>query len=192
MCNLKNNSPEAPFDFAEDNESVTERLDIVAERVVKYFITSRVTLSSAESCTGGMIAEKITGIAGASEVFKGGVVSYSEDVKENVLGVKRETLDRFTVYSYEVASEMSRGVMQLMNTDAAIAVTGIAGPSGGSSEKPVGTVYVSVRYRAAETVRELRLYEEFKDPGRETVRLLTVLHALEMLEELVTKESEGK
>ena len=192
MCNLKNNPKNVPSDFAEDNKSVTEGLDIVAERVVKYIITSGVTLSTAESCTGGMLAERITSIAGASAVFAGGVVSYSEDVKENVLGVKRETLDKHTVYSAEVASEMSRGVMELMTTEAAVAVTGIAGPSGGTKERPVGTVFVSVRYKDREEVKDLRLYEEYESLDRELIRLVTVRSALEMLEHLLVSEREGE
>ena len=194
MCNVKNNSETPPCNFAEDNKSVAKGLDIVAERVVKYIVTSRVTLSCAESCTGGLIAEKITGVPGASAVFAGGVVSYSEDVKENVLGVKRATLDKYSVYSAETASEMSAGVMRLMKTDAAVAVTGIAGPSGGSEDKPVGTVWVSVRVRDRENVRKLKLYEEICEPDRETVRLLTAKHALLMLEEMIAyaAESEGK
>ena len=192
MCNLKNNPENAPAVFAEDNKSVTEGLDIVTDRVVKYIITSGVTLSTAESCTGGMIAERITSIPGASGIFAGGVVSYSEDVKVNVLGVKRETLDKHTVYSAETASEMSRGVMDLMKTEAAIAVTGLAGPAGGSAEKPVGTVFVSVRHKNREEVRDLRLYEEYESLDRELIRLLTVRRALEMLEGLLMSESEGE
>ena len=192
MCNLKNNLRSAPSEFAEDNKSVSEGLDIVAERVVKYIITSGVTLSTAESCTGGMIAERITSIAGASAVFAGGVVSYSEDVKERVLGVKRETLGKYTVYSAETASEMSRGVMELMKTEAAVAVTGIAGPGGGTEEKPVGTVFVSVRYKNREEVSDLRLYEEYESLDRELIRLLTVRRAFEMLEELLVSEREGE
>ena len=192
MCNLKNNPENVPAVFAEDNKSVTEGLDIVTDRVVKYIITSGVTLSTAESCTGGMIAERITSIPGASGIFAGGVVSYSEDVKVNVLGVKRETLDKHTVYSAETASEMSRGVMDLMKTEAAIAVTGLAGPSGGTAERPVGTVFVSVRHKNREEVRDLRLYEEYESLDRELIRLLTVRRALEMLEGLLMSESEGE
>lgn len=192
MCNLKNNPPEGADKFAQGAKSAAEGLDSVTERVVKYIITSGVTLSSAESCTGGMIAERITGIAGASAVFAGGVVSYSEDVKMKVLGVRRETLDAHTVYSAEAASEMSRGVRELMGTDAAVAVTGLAGPGGGTPEKPVGTVFVSVRYKDREEVRELRLYEEYESLDRELIRLLTVRRAFEMLEALLVNEREGE
>ena len=192
MCNLKNIPRKAPQGFDQDAESLPESLDIVAGRVVKYILARGVTLSTAESCTGGMLAECITSVPGASGAFAGGVVSYSEDVKMKVLGVKKETLDAYTVYSAETASEMSRGVMELMGTDAAAAVTGIAGPGGGTAERPVGTVFVSVRYKNREEVRDLRLYEEYEGLDRGSIRMLTVRSALEMLEQLLVSESEGE
>ena len=192
MCNLKNIPRKAPQGFDQDAESLPQSLDIVAGRVVKYILARGVTLSTAESCTGGMLAECITSVPGASGAFAGGVVSYSEDVKMKVLGVKKETLDAYTVYSAETASEMSRGVMELMGTDAAAAVTGIAGPGGGTVDKPVGTVFVSVRYKNREEVRDLRLYEEYEGLDRGSIRMLTVRSALEMLEQLLVSESEGE
>ncbi|MBR6046174.1 MAG: CinA family protein [Ruminococcus sp.] len=189
---MKKNGADGSCNFAKDNKMVTKRLDIVTDRVVKYMIAKHISLSAAESCTGGMISEKVTGVAGASAVYAGGVCSYSEDVKERVLGVSRETLDRFTVYSAETADEMSAGVMRLMRTDAAIGVTGIAGPGGGSEEKPVGTVYVSVRYKDKKTVRDLALYKEYEDPDREFIRIAASAEALEMLEQLLRgNESEA-
>ena len=192
MCNLKNNPRKAMQGFDQDAESLRQSLDIVTGRVVKYIMARGVTLSAAESCTGGMLSEYITSVPGASSVFAGGVVSYSEDVKMKVLGVKKATLDAFTVYSAETASEMSRGVMELTGTDAAAAVTGIAGPGGGTDDRPVGTVFVSVRYKNREKVKDLRLYEEYESLDRETIRLLTVRGALEMLEQLLVSESEGE
>lgn len=190
MCKLINDSADTVGKFAEADKSVPEGLDSSVRRVVKYIITSRVTLSTAESCTGGLIAAAVTSVAGASEIFRGGVAAYSEEIKREVLGVSAETLERFTVYSAEVASEMSSGVMKLMHTDAAIGVTGIAGPGGGSPEKPVGTVYVSVRYKDKEVVKDLALYKEYEDLDRDRIRLLTVQFALEMLEDLLVCESE--
>ena len=192
MCNVKNNPREGRESFAQDAEMLSKSLDIVTDRVVKYIMARRVSLSTAESCTGGMLAERITSVPGASDIFAGGVVSYSEDVKKKVLGVKKETLEKHTVYSAQTASEMSRGVMELMGTDASAAVTGIAGPGGGTDDKPVGTVFVSVRYKNREEVRDLRLYEEYGSLDRETIRLLTVRSALEMLEQLLVSESEGE
>ncbi|MBR6102478.1 MAG: CinA family protein [Ruminococcus sp.] len=190
MCNVKNSDGLGSFKFAKDNKVVTKRLDIVTSRVVKYMIAKCISLSAAESCTGGLISQSVTSVPGASAVYHGGVCSYTEDVKREVLGVSGETLRKFSVYSPEVASEMSAGVMKLMRTDAAIGVTGIAGPAGGSDEKPVGTVFVSVRYKDRECVRDLALYKEYEQLDRESIRILSAAYALEMLEQLIKNESE--
>lgn len=102
------------------------------------------TLSTAESCTGGAIASRFTALAGASDIFLGGVVSYSNQVKMDVLGVLSQTLDSYGAVSEQVAIEMARGVRRVMNSTYSIATTGIAGPGGGSPEKPVGTVWIAV------------------------------------------------
>lgn len=99
-------------------------------------------LATAESCTGGMIAARITSVAGASGCFDCGVVTYSNEQKEKLLGVKHSTLESFGAVSRETALEMCMGVKKLANADIGISVTGIAGPSGGTSEKPVGTVWI--------------------------------------------------
>ena len=192
MCNVKENNSSDSCIFAEDNKMVTKNLDIVTDRVVKYMIAKGVTVSAAESCTGGLLSEKITSVAGASACYCGGVCSYTEEVKMKVLGVKKETLEKFTVYSAETASEMSRGVRELMGTDCSVGITGIAGPSGGTDEKPVGTVYVSVRYSDKETVRDLRLYERYEKLDRELIRSAAVKCALEMLEELIADGGEAR
>lgn len=98
------------------------------------------TLSTAESCTGGLVAKKITDLAGVSEFFAGGVVSYANSVKEKLLGVRAETLEKYGAVSEETAGEMSEGVRLALGTDIGVSTTGIAGPTGGSDEKPVGTV----------------------------------------------------
>lgn len=105
------------------------------------------TVSSAESCTGGNIAHKIVQRSGSSAYFLGSVVSYSNDVKADVLGVSRSDIDRFGAVSKPVAEQMALGAAKLMRTDCAIATTGIAGPDGGSKFKPVGTVWFAVKYR---------------------------------------------
>ena len=102
------------------------------------------TMSTAESCTGGTISALITSISGSSEVFKGTVVSYSNEIKENILSVKPETIERYGAVSSQVVEEMAQGVLGLMQTDYAIAVSGIAGPTGGTKEKPVGTTWIAV------------------------------------------------
>ncbi|PIR31969.1 MAG: damage-inducible protein CinA [Alphaproteobacteria bacterium CG11_big_fil_rev_8_21_14_0_20_44_7] len=101
-------------------------------------------LASAESCTGGMIAAALTDIAGSSDVFERGFVTYSNESKIDMLGVSRETLEKFGAVSEQVAGEMALGALKNSQADIAIAVTGIAGPSGGSKEKPIGLVYIAV------------------------------------------------
>ncbi|MDE6716761.1 MAG: CinA family protein [Muribaculaceae bacterium] len=103
------------------------------------------TVSSAESCTGGNIAHKIVQVPGSSAYFLGSVVSYSNDVKADVLKVSRSDLDRYGAVSKEVVEQMAEGVARLMRTDCAIATSGIAGPEGGTRYKPVGTVWIAAR-----------------------------------------------
>lgn len=170
--------------FAEGDKVVTESIDIVTKSVVKYMIKSGQTLCTAESCTGGMVAQTITDVPGASGMFPGGICSYSEEIKRKVLGVSEKTLSEYSVYSAQTAGEMSAGAMKLFGTDYAIGITGLAGPDGGTKDKPVGTVYVSVRSRDREIVRDLRLYEEYENLTRRKIRLLTTVKALEMVMEL--------
>ncbi len=102
------------------------------------------TLSVAESCTGGYISHLITSVAGSSDYYKGSVTSYANEIKQNVLGVSAESLEKFGAVSEQVACEMAEGVKKVMKTDYSIATTGIAGPDGGTEEKPVGTVWIAV------------------------------------------------
>ncbi len=102
------------------------------------------TVSTAESCTGGYIAHLITSVAGSSDYFKGSVVSYDNSIKENVLHVSNETLNSVGAVSEETVEQMIKGIMKIMSTDYAVAVSGIMGPGGGTTEKPVGTVYIAV------------------------------------------------
>ncbi len=122
--------------------------DTSLERILGNVLDrNHLTLATAESCTGGNISHLITSISGSSRYFKGSVVSYSNEVKENLLGVSRESLDRFGAVSEIVALEMVQGVRDALNVDCAISVTGIAGPGGGSDEKPVGTVWIGTMYK---------------------------------------------
>ncbi len=114
------------------------------EDVIRGLKECELTLAVAESCTGGRIAAAFTAAAGASGYFLGGVVAYSNEVKINVLGVARETIERHGAVSREVAEQMVQGVQRITGADYAIATTGIAGPGGGTPEKPVGTVWIAV------------------------------------------------
>jgi PncC family amidohydrolase len=102
------------------------------------------TLAVAESCTGGLIAHRITNVSGSSDYFEGGVVTYSNEAKEEILGVPQETLAEQGAVSEETALAMAQGARRLFGTDIAVSVTGIAGPTGGTPEKPVGLVYIGL------------------------------------------------
>ncbi len=116
----------------------------VQSAVAEMLVKRGETLASAESCTGGVIASKFTAMSGASEYFWGGVVSYDNSVKENVLGVSHEALETYGAVSEQVARQMAEGVRRLCGTTYGVATTGIAGPTGGTPEKPVGTVWMAV------------------------------------------------
>ncbi len=102
------------------------------------------TLAVAESCTGGLIGDMITDVAGSSDYFTGGIVAYSNDVKQGILGVPSRILERYGAVSKQTASRMAEGVKRRLKTDIGIATTGIAGPTGGSPRKPVGTVFIAL------------------------------------------------
>ncbi len=118
--------------------------DLMEEIIAKDLINGNLTISTAESCTGGKIAEKITSIAGSSAYFKGSIVAYSNEVKANVLNIDPKLIEEKGAVSQEVACAMAEGVRKLMHTDIAVSTTGIAGPSGGSDKKPIGTVWIAL------------------------------------------------
>lgn len=145
-----------------------------AERLVSLLRERGMTVTAAESCTGGLVAASIVSVSGASEVFPGSVVSYATRVKEELLGVDGESVQEHTVVSAPVARQMAEGARRLLGTDVAVSVTGLAGPSGGTEEIPVGTVFVGIATAAgAEAFR-------FSFSGdREAVRRLATDAALE-------------
>lgn len=146
-----------------------------AKELVALLSQKNMTITFAESCTGGLCAANITRVGGASGVFKGSVVTYSESVKEKLVGVSKETLEKHTVYSEKCALEMSFGAKNLFGADMAVSLTGIAGPSGATESDPVGTVYVSL------ICENTHVCHRFVFEGdRDTVRNSAVLHAFEM------------
>ena len=118
--------------------------DTLAEVTGRMLKAKRKTLAVAESCTGGYVSHLITSVAGSSDYFKGSVVAYSNSIKQNVLGVNMKSLEEFGAVSEQVAKEMAVGVKNIFNTDFAVATTGIAGPGGGSEEKPTGMVWIAI------------------------------------------------
>lgn len=144
--------------------------------VVELLRENGLTAATAESCTGGMIAEKITRIPGSSECFGCGYVTYSNEQKMRLLGVKKETLEKYGAVSEQTALEMSRGARETSGADIAAAVTGIAGPGGGSEEKPVGLVYISI------CTKDVHKAFKYNFAGnREMVRERTSLYALDLI-----------
>lgn len=150
-------------------------LAALAVRVATATQQHKLMLSAAESCTGGWIAKALTDLSGSSAWFEAGVVSYSNEAKMSLLGVRRETLERTGAVSEEAALEMVSGALIRLNAGVAVAVTGIAGPTGGTPEKPVGTVWVSWQRRGG--AARARLFHFAGD--REAVRRQTVAAALE-------------
>lgn len=152
-------------------------LETLAGNVGELLKKHRRTVGTAESCTGGMLAAALTAVPGISEVYEGSVVAYQNRVKERLLSVPHEILVRHGAVSVECAAAMAEGVRKLLKTDFALSTTGIAGPGGGTPEKPVGTVCFGIAAPDG-TVRSVRRHF---DGGRDTVRSRAVRYALELL-----------
>ncbi|GHU91716.1 hypothetical protein FACS1894155_11630 [Bacteroidia bacterium] len=146
----------------------------------QLLLEKKLTLSTAESCTGGKIAGLITSVPGSSAYFKGGIVAYSNEVKQNILNVSGADLEKYGAVSEPVVLQMVTGVRQVLKTDCAISISGIAGPDGGSPEKPVGTVWIAALYK------EKLVARKFHFSGcREENMLLAANTGINMLIELL-------
>jgi nicotinamide-nucleotide amidase len=158
--------------------------EISFETVLGEMLRERgLTLGTAESCTGGYISHLLTSISGASDYFKGSIVSYSNEIKEEVLGVNSETLKQHGAVSEETVQEMLKGALKNLNVDIAIAVSGVAGPSGGSSEKPVGCVYIGIANQNKSKINRLQFTQ-----NRERNIQLSAITALVMLKKFLLEE----
>ncbi len=157
-----------------DNDPIHQ----LARALVDELTAANKAVSTAESCTGGWIAKAVTDIPGSSVVFGYGIVCYSNGAKESMLGVQNKTLDEHGSVSEPAVTEMVEGVINLSGSDIAVAVSGIAGPGGGTKEKPAGTVWFAWAVRDHGKVRTETSCEHF-DGDRELVRELTVAHALQ-------------
>ncbi len=160
------------------------KLDKTAENVVQLLVSKKLTLSTAESCTGGLVSAAVVSVSGASEVFGYGACTYANEAKMKLLGVKSETLDTVGAVSEETAMEMAAGIRALSGSDYGVSTTGIAGPGGGTPEKPVGTVWIGVSSpEKTYAVRYIFDGEEFKEYGdkRTAIRYEAVYTALSMI-----------
>ncbi len=154
----------------------------IEQQVVELLLQKKYTITCAESCTGGLLCGKLVNVSGASDVLKSSMVTYAEEAKVRFLGVKKETLAEFGVVSEQTAREMAEGVLRLAEADVALSVTGIAGPGGGSEEKPVGLVYIGCNVRDSVTVKRYIF-----DGDRLQVREQSVIAALELAKECILK-----
>ena len=160
---------------------VTDGAEDLATEVIRSLKASRLTITTAESCTGGLIAAALTEVPGASSVFYGGFVTYANEAKTEMIGVEARTIRDFGAVSAHVARAMADGARTTALTDFALAVTGIAGPAGGSEKKPVGLVYI-----ACSGSDETRVIEKRFGPlGRQVIRKLSVEAALQLVLEMV-------
>ena len=139
-------------------------------------------LTTTESCTGGLLSAALTDIAGSSDVFDRGFVTYSNDAKMDMLGVSETILTSYGAVSEETARAMAAGALRASGADLAVAVTGIAGPGGGSDDKPVGLVHIAAAHRSGDIVHQKNL---FGDIGRSAIRHASLIKALDLVESLL-------
>ena len=151
-------------------------------QLIERLKAKKLTISTAESCTGGLIAKLITDVPGSSDVFIGGVVSYSNEMKKKWLGVNPETLINYGAVSEQTVGEMLNGILRETRSDLAVAVSGIAGPTGGTPEKPVGTVFIGVAYDKQKMVKKYQF-----EGIREDVRMKSAIKAVEMIQILLNQ-----
>ena len=158
---------------------------ILEAEVIRLLKEKGKTLTTAESCTGGLIAKRLTDVPGASAVFECGIVSYSNRIKMQLLGVREETLRRYGAVSAQTAREMAVGARRAANADLAVAVTGIAGPLSDDTQKPVGLVFIALADGNDVTVESYQ--NDFSDNVRENNRRASADRALEMVRRCLTK-----
>jgi nicotinamide-nucleotide amidase len=155
-----------------------------ATTLIKLCIERKLTIATAESCTGGLLAGALTEVAGSSAVLDRGFVTYSNNAKQQMLGVPAETLKDYGAVSRQTADAMAQGALEKAKVSLAVSITGIAGPGGGSADKPVGLVHFAAVSRDGTTLHAAMRYG---DIGRSEVRRKSVLQALRMLQELASQ-----
>ena len=146
--------------------------------LAKFLLENNLTISTAESCTGGLLSSRLTDVSGSSNFVKLNVVTYANEIKESILGVTPKTLNTYGAVSEQCAREMVLGLKKLTNTDICVATTGIAGPTGGSDEKPVGLCYIGLLIKDKLTIKKIQLS---KTAPRTTIKNLFATSALELI-----------
>ena len=155
-------------------------LEKLAAGLVGALKQKKLSIATAESCTGGLLSEMITSVSGASEIFELGICTYSDRIKHEFLGVPMEEIEQFDVVSREVALSMVKGLKERSGADICVSVTGIAGPGGGTPEKPVGTVYIGFDICGEQFVMLPKLWE-LEDRSRENIRNSAAAFAFETI-----------
>ncbi len=153
------------------------------KKLGRLLLKKNLSLSICESCTGGMLGAIITSIPGSSEYFKGGIIAYSNEIKNKIVGVKASTLKKFGAVSKETAKEMAQGVKNLIGSDIGISITGIAGPGGGTKTKPVGLVYIGMAKG-----KKVKVEKNIFSGNRQQIRKKACINALKLTIQII----EGK
>lgn len=166
-----------------DNIYTTKEEETLEAVVVKALLQNNLTLTCAESCTGGLLTGRLVNVSGVSGTLKEGFITYSNEAKIKYLGVKEETLKKFGAVSEQTAREMAFGAVQRTGSDTSIAITGIAGPEGGTNEKPVGLIYISCNVKGNIIVKEYRM-----KGNREKIRDQSVIYALDLLRRCIGRQ----
>ncbi len=168
---IKRHPQIAPYVYGVDCDNAETAL-------VQLFTARGLTVATAESCTGGMMGQRITAIPGASAVYLGGCVTYTNEMKIRLLGVSPETIEAHTEVSAETAAEMAKGVRERLGADVGLSTTGFAGPTGGTEENPVGTVYIGIATKDGVTTHRLYYRQKSRDYVREAAASRTMLEAV--------------
>ena len=150
------------------------------EQIISKLIEKNITISTAESCTGGSLGKIITSFAGVSSIYGYGFITYANEAKEKLLGVSHETLEKYGAVSYQTALQMALGAKRVSGSDIAVSVTGIAGPGGGTKEKPVGLVYIAIADKNGTEYRKLNL-----GGNRDEVRTQTCNEVFKLIEKRI-------
>ena len=169
------------------SEYSIKNLDKTAENVVKLLEQKHETIATAESCTGGILSAYLTSVDGASAVFECGLCTYANRIKEMLLHVSHDTLQKYGAVSVQTAIAMTQGIRELTDADLCVSVTGLAGPQGGTPEKPVGTVYVGFCYHGKQTVYLLKLWNA-NGHGRSFNRQMTAAFVMSTAEKILMEE----
>ena len=152
-------------------------MSTLSSKIVQLLSKKKLTVSFAESCTGGLLASSITSVSGSSKVFNMGLVTYSNNAKIKLLKVTKKTISRYGAVSYETCLSMVKNLSKISKSNISISITGIAGPNGGTKEKPVGLVYIGLK-KGSKTIIKKNL---FKNKKRVSIQKLTVTQALKMI-----------